>query len=250
MRPHLCRRDWQSSKVAGELLVVCALLTSFFLVAIPTMAYSEGVLFVTSTFQDSSIVIPVNASPAERNRILRDAVEKLPDGRILDTLPDTMDEMESRRIVVRITRDYRDSLFWYIEDQKSVKLDSIKVSARMKVILSGSDFEISPASEPEQLIFDRSYTEWVFQVTPKNHGMCLLSLSVVALLEPKNGRQEIFQVPVKTKDVFVYISYAHHANDVAPWAAIFIPIVIALVKWKSLRKWWSDTFKRVKTRPK
>lgn len=108
------------------------------------------------------------------------------------------------------------------------------VSTKMKMSLTGADFDITPLSTEEQFIADNTPTTWEWQITPKHSGT--LSLHLAATVE-LNDLSKDFAAVDRTIAVQVdpvnALENFFQANTV--WALGVLSAAIASI-WTWLRK--------------
>jgi hypothetical protein len=110
------------------------------------------------------------------------AVSNPPSMRVGDDIP----------VRARISREGAAELLAGLGDRGNIKQTGMDISRLLRVNLIGNDrfFEITPLSTSDQLVLDKSYTEWTWNVRPKRTGREQLYLRVsVRMMDPLYGPQ-------------------------------------------------------------
>ena len=115
------------------------------------------------------MIIDALADPSKAITTEADPVIKPPpnqQGELLFKIPDQMVLEQAEKCIVRIALN-EDEIVRNIELDKNVALRQLsRVSDLMQVVLvdpnSDEAFAIRTINEPEQLIFEDAYTEWIF----------------------------------------------------------------------------------------
>lgn len=149
-------------------------------------------------------------------------------GQILYSVPDTMQVAKNYRVVVRISSCQKNV---EIEENISGRVvrKSIKTSARMEVELvdpDGNAFQIKPITKQKQVV-DSSYTEWIWNVSPKKPGDNKLDL-VVSIIIGDDVKQTVLsdRIWVRSNTPAVVKNFWYEN-----WRWSFEKILIPLVAW-------------------
>jgi hypothetical protein len=94
---------------------------------------------------------------------------KLPKGTLKFTPPKEMVLYEKKRIQVQISKRQQQEFMAKAKAEGNI-IDSVTVSDIMTVKLMGEDFEIIPLDDEEQGVTEQGYTQWEFDITPKESG--------------------------------------------------------------------------------
>ena len=126
-----------------------------------------------------------------------------------------------------------------------IQVEPIGVTSSMSVRLccgapdADSPFDIVAQSNEQQLVSRGSFTQWIFEVTPRKQGPQVLTLSVSAQYRFPNGEVIPKDFPVMTREIQVAVS---EPVSLALWLSL-AAVVAAL---GLLVFWWSS---RKRTRP-
>ena len=149
-------------------------------------------------------------------------------GQILYSVPDTMQVAKNYTVVVRISSCQKNV---EIEENISGRVvrKSIKTSARMVVELvdpDGDAFLIKPITEQRQVV-DSSYTEWIWNVSPKKPGDNKLDL-VVSIIIDDDVKQTVLSDRIWVRsNTSAVVKKFWYEN----WKWSFEKILIPLVAW-------------------
>lgn len=149
-------------------------------------------------------------------------------GQILYSVPDTMQVAKNYRVVVRISSCQKN-----VEIQENISgrvvKKSIKTSARMEVELvdpDGDAFLIKPITKQKQVV-DSSYTEWIWNVSPKKPGDNKLDL-VVSIIIDDDVKQTVLSDRIWVRsNTSAVVKKFWYEN----WRWSFEKILIPLVAW-------------------
>lgn len=118
-----------------------------------------------------------------------------------------------------------------------IRVEAIGVTPSMSVRLccgppeSDSPFDIIPLSNEQQVVSPGSFTQWIFEVTPRRKGLQVLTLSVSAQYRFANGQVIPKNFPVMTRNIQVDVS---ERGSVLIWWSLGVAILVLL-----LLGWWS-----------
>jgi len=149
-------------------------------------------------------------------------------GQILYSVPDTMQVAKNYRVVVRISSCQKNV---EIEENISGRVvkKSIKTSARMEVELvdpDGDAFLIKPITKQKQIV-DSSYTEWIWNVSPKKPGDNKLDL-VVSIIIDDDVKQTVLSDRIWVRsNTSAVVKKFWYDN----WRWSFEKILIPIVAW-------------------
>ena len=116
-------------------------------------------------------------------------------GRILHRIPKHMELGVETRCIIRLARD-EEKIIKNIEFDAHVKVEQVRISNLMAVSLldpSNRAFIVRTVSEPEQIIFEEDYTQWIFYVRPLQAGVhsLILKVSVIEMVHGKERKHEL-----------------------------------------------------------
>ncbi len=94
---------------------------------------------------------------------------KLEMGSLMFAPPREMVLYEKGRIKVQISKRQQQEFMAKAKAEGNI-IDSVAVSDIMTVKLMGEDFEIIPIDDEEQGVTEQGYTQWEFDITPKESG--------------------------------------------------------------------------------
>lgn len=167
-------------------------------------------------------------------------IENLDQGRFLFNSPTEMVTGKKYRIELRIVRDslvdsdlfYEATLSADLQGLGTPQVESLQVGNYMKAKLIGSDFEIVPLNEDEQIILGRSYTQWAWNVTPQRSGNLDLNLTISVKIMYA-GEVGMKDHPVITKQIMVKVnpaySLSHFIKD--NWQWLMGSLILPLLAW-------------------
>ncbi len=176
--------------------------------------------------------------PTESNK--KDARSEKSDGEILYNPPARMTLNKTERVEVRI--GWGSVSIEELIGTGEIKKEKIPVSTYMTVKLccgepgKGHPFDIVPLNtDPKQIIDKTGYTQWAFDLTPRNKGKQKLNLSVSAHYTYPNGEVRTKDTPVITRVITVKVDASSETKSwfIQNWkwigAFIIIPILLAYI---------------------
>ena len=170
----------------------------------------------------------------------KDTRSEKSDGEILYNPPAQMTLNKTERVEVRIG-------WGSVSNEEligtgEIKIEKIPVSTYMTVKLccgepgKGHSFDIVPLNtDPKQIIDKTGYTQWAFDITPRNKGQQKLNLSVSAHYTYPNGEVRTKDTPVITRVITVKVNAASETKSwfIQNWkwigGFIIIPILLAYI---------------------
>jgi len=135
----------------------------------------------------------IRQSDIDYEQKLKFIIDKLPFGGIVFNAPKTIIQEESKQVTLRISK-------------KSIKTDDlpkenfqleqkVKISSFMSAKLMSFDFNIMALNHEEQLIDDETFTEWLWDITPKvqkEKGRLYLRITIrIPLSSDKEERKDL-----------------------------------------------------------
>lgn len=167
--------------------------------------------------------------------ILQEELCRLPMGKIVFNPPDVMKLGIKDRIEARITRDIHKDLLVSLKGRGVPQSEQLKISELMKVRLSGNDFNIISLNEEEQIIEKTGFTEWAWDITPKDSGKKVLHLHVTLRIRLPFG-EERKDHPVLDREIVVKVNpvYSVKVFLVSHWKWIVTALMLPLIGlvWK------------------
>ena len=166
--------------------------------------------------------------------------EGLENGRYLFNPPNEMVVDDKFRIELRIVRDSSvDNILFLqatmsanLQGQGTPQVESLQVGNLMTAKLAGSDFEIISYNEEKQVILNKSYAQWAWDVIPKKSGILDLNLtiSVKVIFSDDVGQSDY---PVITKKVNVRVNPAYSVATFLEgnWQWLLGTIIIPVLLW-------------------
>ena len=175
----------------------------------------------------------------EWHKLLQEELNRLSIGKIVFNPPDVMKVGVKDRIETRITGDIKANLQTSLKGRGIPKTEELKISALMKVQLSGSDFNIIHLNEEEQVIEEIGFTEWAWDVTPQRSGKKVLHLHVTLRIRLPHG-EERKDHPVLDREIVVKVNPAYSVKTfiVSYWKWIVTALILPLIGlvWKIYTK--------------
>ncbi|MGF1547644.1 MAG: TIR domain-containing protein [Thiotrichales bacterium] len=160
-------------------------------------------------------------------------------GEIAFNPPQTMRLNRTERIEVRIQPGAVETTG--MVGAGEVQVESIRVTSSMSVRLccgppaEEHPFDIIAQSSERQVVDAGGFTQWVFEVTPREPGVQRLTLTVAARFEFSNGEVIPKDYPVKIKEIRVEVE--PRSNLVPVVAAIAAVLAgLALARWRQTRR--------------
>jgi hypothetical protein len=147
--------------------------------------------------------------------------------------PVNMELSERERIQIRISKDLHADLLKKMPTATTGTLDSLFVSDVMVVRLTGDDFDIMSFDEEEQGVTDEGYTQWEFDVTPRNTGTHALFVKVGIVYNiPGLGPTKKF-FPVYERQVQIHVNEWRRAMSFATerWEFLISTFLIPALTW-------------------
>lgn len=140
---------------------------------------------------------------------IRESDNKISEGKIAHSFPDTMKCFVPERGVLRITKIEHDTILVERTNPRHgefVIINKIRVSNVMSSELidasKDSSFIIKPLSSEVQNIEEKGYTQWEWMITPTKSGSKTLRLSI-KVLQSENGSVMTKDIPVFEEDIHV-----------------------------------------------
>jgi hypothetical protein len=168
--------------------------------------------------------------------VVQRELDKLVPGLIAYNPPTRMTVDEPERVEVRVSMDVSAPITAALKGVGAPTVESIPVSYWMKVRLVGDTFDILALSSEEQVVPDRGFAEWDWNVTPTKSGQRMLSLIVTALVKAQ-GAEGTKDLPIIEREIHVDVTagsmFGAFFRDNRGWVypAVLVPLAAALVRW-------------------
>jgi hypothetical protein len=171
------------------------------------------------------------------------------DARIVENIPKVMKIRQPEKITVRISRKTNEDIFRRLEGNGDIETHSVPSSSFANVMLKGDDgfFDISLKNGAEEkTLSSYDYTDWYFEVTPKQAGEANLYLNVDLISRNQTGKQGIRELPIIKKirveddmmdNILIYLQ-----NNFLAILAILVPSVVGLLAIAAFRDKLSPAF--------
>ena len=163
--------------------------------------------------------------------------ERLSKGRILYNPPEEMQVGLRERIEARISMDPAAPLEAGLVGEGVPQVEAIPVGCFMKVRLQGEAFEITALSSEEQVVPAEGFTQWSWDVTPKEAGAQSLFLIVTARVKLSGYADEQKDLGIIEREILIKVNPGHSIRsfftDNQEWiyAVVIIPSLAALSRW-------------------
>lgn len=203
------------------------------------------------TSEKSSVIKHDNyeTSGNDLSSIIEEELQKLSVGKMLFKIPAEMKVGITERIIVRIASSVTADLQSGLKGKGTPTQEQIKVGPLMKVQLAGETFDIKPLTHEEQVVSQKEFTEWNWDVMPKKSGKQLLTLVVTVRLKIPNYGEEKKAYPVFDRQIDVKVNpfYTVWAFIKSNWQFFVGPIFTGLMGYY-LKGWLETKKKRSKRR--
>jgi hypothetical protein len=127
-------------------------------------------------------VLKLHGAPLTDEQTLEAALNALPKGSLAYTTPGKMRTSETAHITARIGSDSVTVQALQSGMTQKVEIIPLPVSLKMRMVLRGADFEITPVNTEEQFVAGDTPTTWEWDIVPKRSGQLRLHLAAVVLL--------------------------------------------------------------------
>jgi hypothetical protein len=170
---------------------------------------------------------PTSSPKLNIDKIVQDTLDQLSVGKILFNVPEEMKVGETERIEVRIAKAVTNNFDYKLQGRGKPVIENIKFGTITEVKLEGNSFDIKGISTGSQIVGAKEYTEWSWNVTPKESGEQTLSLIVsVKIKIPQLEIDSVKNYPIEVKKIKVEVNPVYSAKDllINKWSDIF-PII-------------------------
>lgn len=188
----------------------------------------------------------VSLPPLDEAELLQNMIDSLPEAQTVFQHPEPMQVQRADKVTVRISRNMTADLtapaIPLLARQRLItEHDSIKVTAFMRVRLSGDPyFKVDSLSDEEQLV-DKDMTEWAFSVVPQKAGKWPLHLSITRVFRTSSGAEKVQDYSAKDEFVTVNVmplgaalTSFGRSNWQWLWTTVVVPLAVFL--WNHRRK--------------
>ena len=188
-------------------------------------------------------VTPVTLPTAtlDLNAILAEAMNQLPEGRMLFNPPQAMSLGEKVRVELRVLRVEEGvpepvveaTLKPGLRGPGTPLVEPLKVGTSMKAKLSGDGFDVVPLNEEEQIVAGDRFTQWAWDVTAIESGQKELNLTVTVKVIVEEVGEKGRDLPVMTRTVQVRINPVYSIKEFlsAYWQFLATALVLPIVAW-------------------
>jgi hypothetical protein len=204
---------------------------------LPTGAPAE-----TTAAEETAAPAPTRApDPAA---LIQAEFERMSQGSILYNPPEQMRVGQTERVEVRITKGDTAKLAEGLEGRGEPTVEQMAVASFMAVRLNGAGFHIEPLGSEEQVIVGDTYTQWAWDVTPKEAGDQSLDLIVTARVKLQGYSDERKDLEVIRRHIVVRVdpkyAVASFIGSNKDWLipSVLIPLIAAAGTraWRRIRR--------------
>ena len=177
-------------------------------------------------------------------KLVENEIKKLSPGKILFNPPRKMKVGLKERVEVRIAKTIEEDLTAGLRGRGVVEIEGIQVATFMKVRLKGDNFDIKTLSHEEQIITEKGFTHWAWDVTPLKSGILDLLLTVTVRIKIPNYADEKKDIDIFKRQIKVKVNppYAIRKFIENYWKWIITAVLIPMGCW--ILKKWRDTKKK------
>ncbi|NJK80676.1 MAG: hypothetical protein HC914_12550 [Chloroflexaceae bacterium] len=150
------------------------------------------------------------------------ALNNLDPGIVVYNPPVAMSAGQAERVELRITREIPNvealnepafaepaaAITETLSGAGTPRFEDIKVNTYMRVQLIGRDFDIEALTPQDQLVGERDFSEWVWNVTPLKSGELKLNLSITARVRV-DDYEEFKNLVVRDETIYVAVNPAY-----------------------------------------
>lgn len=169
--------------------------------------------------------------PPTSTQVIDKIVKELEWGNIVFNAPTSMRFKEKETIELLLSHSVSiKELKTQLEKALGIESASVKISNRMEARLSGTGFQVEARFPEVQAVSSKGVIQWKWYVTPTEHGLQRLHLTLSAILTVSN-RDAPFVIRTFDRTIDVEISLAQRASSFFSknwkwlWAAILVPVV-------------------------
>jgi Flp pilus assembly pilin Flp len=162
---------------------------------------------------------PSPAPSPTLQQIIAEELRKLAEGQIVFAVPENMKQGKSERVEVRISsKQIGPKLTEGLKSRGTPLVEDIKVAKFMKVFLYGEENEFRIIKSPDteqQIVTERDYAQWEWQVTPLSFGEQTLYLKATAVIPLAQVGEKTIDVPLMEKTINVSVSPMYVVSSTA-----------------------------------
>lgn len=169
--------------------------------------------------------------PPTSTQVIDKIVKELEWGNIVFNAPTSMRFKEKETIELLLSHSVSiQEIRTQLEKAHKIEFASIKISNRMEARLSGTGFQVEALFPEVQIVSSKGVIQWKWYVTPTEHGLQHLHLTLSAILTVSN-RDAPFVIRTFDRTIDVEISLAQRASSFFSknwkwlWVAILVPVV-------------------------
>lgn len=104
----------------------------------------------------------------------------------------------------------------------------IKISPKMKVLLTGENFEIKNLTENVQAVINGKVTTWRWSIKPQKSGIQKLLLTVYVIIEIPSYSDRDFCIITKKEDIEVRVNIIHALNGHPDRTISVLSLIVAI----------------------
>jgi len=105
----------------------------------------------------------------------------------------------------------------------------IKVSPKMKVLLTGDNFKIERLTESVQAVINGHVTTWRWSIKPQKRGIQKLSLTVYVIIEIPRFNDRDYCFITKKEDIEVKINLMHYLDDYPDRVIAIVTLIVTII---------------------
>jgi hypothetical protein len=169
--------------------------------------------------------------PPTSTQVIDKIVKELEWGNIVFNAPTSMRFKETEAIELLLSHSVSiQELRTQLEKANGIESASVQISNRIEARLSGTGFQVEALFPEVQTVGSKGVIQWKWYVTPTEHGLQRLHLTLSAILTVSD-RDAPFVIRTFDRTIDVEISLAQRASSFFSknwkwlWAAILVPVV-------------------------
>ena len=136
------------------------------------------------------------------------------------------------RVEARISGDEEADMISSLKGLGTPQMEEVDIYPMMAVRLSGDDFEILSLNTEEQIIVEKGYTEWAWDVTPRKSGKKVLHLHSSLRIRLSYGEEKL-DLPVLDREIVVQVNPSYSVKFFIRkyWMWIVTALILPLIGW-------------------
>jgi hypothetical protein len=210
-------------------------LAAFILIVYSTMAFRKK----ATKFENGLEIryeIPISKnnckalSLSKLEEIIDQEFKELPEGHILFNVNKKMkvgDLEEAEAYIAKSLSKIQENVSNYCLTTETAT--EIKISPKMKVLLTGEDFEIKNLTENVQTVINGKVTTWRWSIKPQKSGIQKLLLTVYVIIEIPSYSDRDFCIITKKEDIKVRVNIIHTLNGHTDRTIAVLGLIVAIV---------------------